>query len=183
MNSLAGHLLISDRSLTDPNFFQTVILMVQHDQDGALGLIINRPSNAHLKSLWPKIGEGKCHYEGLVYRGGPCEGPLMALHCERALSDSQVLENVFHTTSREAVAELVGQTDIPLKVFAGYSGWSAGQLEQELNEGSWLALPAKSEHVFGDTDELWKSVTGAVVGAALIKAAGLKHVPSDPRLN
>lgn len=181
--SLQGKLLIANRELSDPNFFQSVVLMLQHDTDGAVGLVVNRPSEARLKALWKKLEGGSCRYEGPLYRGGPCEGPLMALHDNVALADSTIIEGLYHSTSREAIAELVAKPPKILKIFAGYSGWGDEQLDNEMKEGSWLVAPAKLEYFASDDDHLWRTVTSGIIGAALIKAAQVKHVPNDLRMN
>ena len=183
MKSLQGHLLASDRGLTDPNFFQAVVLMVQHDAQGAMGIVLNRPSDARVAALWKKMNAGPCRHAGVLYHGGPCEGPVMALHDDPRLADSTILDGVYFASDREAINELLAKERSLLKIFAGYAGWSDGQLEAELEEGSWLTTPAKREHFAIDESELWKRVTGEIVGAALIRAANVRHVPNDLRLN
>ncbi len=183
MNSLQGHFLIASQELTDPNFFQAVVLLVQHDDDGAMGMIVNRPSDTPLKKLWSKVEKGPCRFPGLLYRGGPCEGPLMALHDAPELADSTVLDGLYYSTGRDTIAELVAKPPQFLRIIAGYSGWGAGQLESELAEDSWRVLPAKREHLQEDDAQLWRKLTGDIIGAALIKAAHVKHVPKDLRLN
>lgn len=183
MKSLQGHFLIASHELTDPNFFQTVVLLVQHDDEGAMGLIVNRPSETPLKKLWKKLEQGVCRHTGVLYRGGPCEGPLMALHDAPELADSTVLDGLYYSTGRDSIAELVAKPPQFLKLFAGYSGWGAEQLENELAEGSWRVLTAKREHLSADDLQLWRKLTGDIIGAELIRAANVKHVPKDLRLN
>lgn len=183
MKSLEGHFLIAGQELTEPTFFQTVILLVQHDDSGAMGVIVNRPSETPLKKLWKQVEHGPCKFNGLLYRGGPCEGPLMALHDAPELADQTVLDGLYFTNGRDTIAELVAKPPQFLRIFAGYSGWAAGQLEGEMDEGSWRVSPAKRDQLTADDSQLWRKLTGDIIGAALIKAAHVKHVPKDLRLN
>src|SRR3982751_5237695 len=82
MKSLKGHLLISSPRLMDPNFVRTVVLMVQHGEEGALGLILNRPLQATVRDVCEKVLETPCEIEAPLHQGGPCEGPLMVLHTD-----------------------------------------------------------------------------------------------------
>jgi putative transcriptional regulator len=80
MDSLRGQLLLASRRLADPNFFHAVVLMVQHGEDGALGLVINRPLEVTIKQACDDSLEMVCETEGILHQGGPCQGPLMVLH-------------------------------------------------------------------------------------------------------
>src|SRR5690348_8195431 len=98
MESLAGKLLIASSGLMDPNFVQTVILMVQHDENGALGLVLNRPLQTTVKEACEQALETECEVEGYLYQGGPCEGPLMVLSGVETAGQIQVTEGVHFTT-------------------------------------------------------------------------------------
>ena len=93
--SLRGHLLIASPKLVDPNFHRTVVLMIQHTDDGALGLVLNRSTGKLLQNIWSEISEKPCDGELVLHLGGPVPGPLMALHTAEWLSDSEVLPGVF----------------------------------------------------------------------------------------
>ena len=79
MESLQSHLLIAAADLSEP-FAHSVVLLVRHNDEGALGLILNRRTNASLKETWARLSEVPCHRNEALYLGGPCEGPLVALH-------------------------------------------------------------------------------------------------------
>lgn len=182
METLQGHLLIAIPELADPNFFRSVVLVIQHDEAGATGVVLNRPSNMTVAEVWAEVSEQACDCLQPVHVGGPVEGPLIALHSSLNLGESLVLPGVLVSMSREQLDDLVSQTEYPFRLFSGYSGWGPGQLENEISVGGWLIMPAQPEHVFASPDELWKQVCAAV-GASVMKAQMGKHVPVDPSLN
>lgn len=183
MKSLQGHLLIASRDLADPNFHHAVVLIAQHSEEGALGLILNRRSKVSVKQVWDQISSAECDDQRPLHLGGPCPGPLIAIHTRHFLGDEQIIEGVFYGADKEHLEQLVNEQEDPVKFFAGYAGWGAGQLESELKSGSWLTLPASPEHVFSDGDELWEHVVKALGRSTLISTLKLKHVPDDPSLN
>src|SRR5208282_6015778 len=91
MEVLQGRLLIASPRLVDPNFFRSIVLLVQHSEDGALGLILNRQLKISVRSAWAQISQSVCQADGFLYQGGPCDGPLMVLHTIEEFSQHQVL--------------------------------------------------------------------------------------------
>jgi putative transcriptional regulator len=186
MNSLQGHLLIAGPRLRDPNFRKSVVLLVQHTDEGALGLILNRPTGTSIKDIWGQVSKTPCETEEPLRLGGPCHGPLMALHTQARFSETEVLEGLYLCGDPEKLERLVAQKSGQSRYFVGYAGWSAGQLESELAEGSWLTAPARLDHVFHSGDEeadLWQRVTQELARSKVIASLKIKHVPEDPRLN
>ncbi len=183
MNSLAGHFLIASPHLADPNFVRTVTLLVQHTDEGALGLVLNRPTGKTVKDLWDEIGKVPCENELPVHLGGPVPGPLMALHTNREFSDMEVLPGVFLSTDEESLNVLVANEEPSLKLLAGNAGWGAGQLESEFDAGGWLTLPATSELIFYDGFDLWEKVAKQSGRATLRDMLDLKDMPDDPSVN
>jgi putative transcriptional regulator len=182
--SLKGQLLLASGKLIDPNFRQSVVLMVQHDENGAMGLVLNRPLETTVKDVCAQVLELPCQVEGPLHHGGPCEGPLMLLHTRESSSQIQVSPGLFFTTEKEQIEGLLGDaglTDTSVKCFVGYAGWGAGQLEAEMEVGSWVTVAADAELVFGDNvDAQWqKLMTRATVGLDIDPA----KIPEDPNLN
>jgi putative transcriptional regulator len=152
MTSLAGSFLIAKPVLQDPNFVQTVVLLLKHDDEGAFGLVVNRPART----------------EGVpfpVYVGGPCPASgLILLHGHEEWAEGgdepaqQVAPGVFigDADCLRRVAETKEGEPARFRVFAGYSGWGSDQLERELAAGAWILAPANGELVF-DTpvEQLW----------------------------
>ena len=183
MKNLQGHLLVASAELKDPNFFRSVVLLIRHNDEGAFGLILNRPTSASVKEIWTQVSETPCLSDEPLRLGGPVQGPLMAIHTVEHLSDIESVPGVFASAEPEKLEELVARAGASVRFFAGYAGWGAGQLENELGEGSWLTTPASAAHIFGDDEELWQRVNKAIADADLITTLKIKHVPPDPRLN
>lgn len=176
MHSLVGHFLVSLPQLTDPNFFRTIVLIVQHNDSGALGLILNRPSRASVTEVCEKLLEDPGHsIQGQVHQGGPCDGPLMILHDEEAAADLTVMPGVHFTTDRAKLEWLLQKHESSATVFVGYSGWTAGQLEGELESNSWLVFPALPSEVFS-RELVWQTL---ITRAFLAQYVPLERIPPE----
>lgn len=189
MASLQGCFLIAAPSLLEPSFARTVVLMVQHDENGAMGLIVNRPvPDLSLRKVWAEFSGDPCPVDHPVHQGGPCEGPLMVLHTQSAASQSQVLPGssehpaLLLSTEESEVRWLVEHGVTPAKFFAGYAGWSPGQLEEEISEASWLTLPATVEQVFSEHDP-WRLLVRRATHHADLRGLSPRILPDDPSLN
>jgi putative transcriptional regulator len=185
MNStnLKGKLLVASPRLLDPNFARSVLLMVDHSETGALGLIINRPTGLSVKELWAQVSEADCAVRDIVYAGGPCTGTLMVLHSESACSQIQVMDAVHFSSEISQITSLVSANAWPIKVFYGYAGWGAGQLEGEMATGSWLVFPAGLDQVFGDPDNLWDSLIAGHYQSLGLGSIKPRFIPRDPSMN
>lgn len=180
MESLQGKLLIASARLADPNFARAVVLMVQHTDDGALGLVLNRPLEATVQQACEQVLEESCAVEGQLHQGGPCEGPLMVVHTQEDYGELEILPGLYFTTERQKIEWLLRHEDAESKFFVGYSGWGAGQLEGEMETGSWLVCPADARMVFKGDEKQWtKLFTTATVG----KWVKPEHIPDDPSMN
>ncbi len=186
MESLAGHLLIAIPDLHDSNFYRTVVLVFRHDEEGASGVVLNRPSNVQVKKVWHEIAKdgemSHCNCKDMVHVGGPVEGPLIGLHTSLALGESPVIPGVFVSMGRDNLNTLVHQSEQEFKIFSGYSGWSPQQLDSEIKQGGWLTFPANKDHLFDSPEGLWKQVCQQVGDDVLRPHIG-KIQPSDPTLN
>ena len=155
-----GKFLVASRSLLDPNFSKTVILLVSSDDDGALGIIINRPTPVTLDQMVEDL-QGIEEDPETVWVGGPVAHWQLVLlfRSEFHPEDTEsVLEGVYFSGSREVLEDLL-EGDMEYRVYAGYAGWSPGQLEHEIARGSWHVLPGESEMIFdGDPMSLWEEL-------------------------
>lgn len=180
-DSLRGQLLVSSERLGDPNFARTVVLLIAHDHEGAVGLVLNRPLPVTLGSLAKHSTGDSCPREGVVYRGGPCEASILALYNDDASPHgTPVLPGLRCTSDPLLIRHLLSHTTGQVRFFAGYSGWSAGQLESELEERAWLLLPARLEHVFTNPDSVWNLTRTELVLGQPIRP---ELIPPDPSLN
>jgi len=180
MPSFAGHFLIASPRLMDPNFFHTVVLLVQHDENGSLGLVLNRPLSATVADVCRDSLELDCAIEGFLHQGGPCPGPLMAIHTFDGAAQTPVVDGIHFTTEKDRLELLMAEADATARFFVNYSGWTAGQLEAEIDEGSWLTLPATTADVFASTDQLWTRLSKM---ATLSKWVKPDRIPDDPSVN
>lgn len=160
VGSLAGKVLVSPPALTDPNFAWTVVLLLAHNPEGALGLVLNRPTPLAVAEILP-AWEGRTSLPAQVFRGGPVDpSTVVALGPGRSgdrTGWSQLLDDV-GTVDLNVDPDEVGPLE-GLRVFAGYSGWGAGQLEGELAMGAWLVCAAHPDDVVDpDPDTLWRRV-------------------------
>ena len=183
MKSLQGQLLIASPHLPDPNFYRTVVLIVQHHAEGALGLVLNRPSFETVKSVLAAYTSTPLSNEIPVLIGGPIEGPLMAVHGVECCSEAEVITGVHFAAERDHILQIISREN-PFRLFTGYSGWGIGQLENEMEVGGWLTVRATSEHIFETpTEHLWKRVSSHIGDSILQQGLGIKVPDSDPRLN
>jgi putative transcriptional regulator len=183
MKSLQGHLLIASPKLLDPNFFRSVVLMVQHDEQGAMGIVLNRPLEVSIRKAWKQVSETPCAAKGYIHQGGPVDGPLIVLHTDDTFSEVEVADGVHFCTDRDSVEQIVWQAEGPMKFFVGYAGWGPGQLEDEMEEGSWLTLPASSTQIFDGGEEQWLTLMRTVTTGGLFPNINPKCIPEDPSMN
>jgi putative transcriptional regulator len=181
MQSLRGHLLIAGPDLLDPNFRRTVVLVGEHGEEGAMGLVLNRPSLITVEEAVPPLAGIAAEAE-LVYVGGPVQPQAIVVLGEFgdvAEAAALVLGSIGFLPG-----ELEGAEDVPslarARVFAGYAGWGPGQLDEELAESSWIVEPALPEDVFtDDPDGLWSAVLRRKGGPFTVLAL----MPPDPSVN
>lgn len=184
MKSLKGHFLIAVPELADLNFFRSVVLLIQHDKNGAMGVILNRPANVTVKAVWKDVFDIESHCGDLIYVGGPVEGPLIVLHTQFSRADLDVLPGIFVAMSKPFIYEIVDENVRPFRMYSGYAGWGAGQLEQELEAGGWLTMPADGDQIFASPQDLWKHVCEEF-GSQVMQSqlTGRVVVPPNPSLN
>jgi putative transcriptional regulator len=183
MESLEGQLLVASPQLLDPNFARSLVLLIQHNQEGAFGLVVNRPITKTIQELWREVGSAPCKSRQPIYLGGPVPGPLMALHDKRPLAEREVVPGVLFAAKKPHLDQLVLSEEPAYKVFVGHSGWGAGQLENELHQGAWRTLPATAEYVFSTDDTLWETVFREIGHELLKSMLHVKDLPPDPTVN
>jgi putative transcriptional regulator len=180
----AGMLLVATPALLDPNFADTVVLLLDVDDNGALGVVLNRPSAVPVEDVLADWGEVVAE-PGVLFHGGPVstEGAL-AVGLLRNSDDAPVgFREVFGQlgiVDLDTPVELVDGSLDGMRIFAGYAGWGAEQLVGEIEEGSWYVVPAQPFDVFrGDPDDLWRDVLRRQPG----ELAWHSTRPVDPDLN
>ncbi len=170
-----GKFLVAGRQLGDPNFRETVVLLIEYGLEGAMGLVINRPSTVKLASVFPDIKELKQRQDA-IYVGGPVAADQMLLLIGSTGPPEQstpVTDGVYISSSWKVLERLMKKTgkDARFRLFAGYAGWAPDQLDFERSRGDWHVLKAEAEMVFSQNPaELWPE---------LIRRATVKWVHMD----
>lgn len=162
-DDLTGHLLIAMPSLQDDNFHQTVSLICEHNDDGVMGITLNRPSQYLMAELFTELNlHTRDHPHTMLYEGGPLQpesGFILHRNTDgkRWENTVNVTDEIYLTTSKdiiESIAANEGPSDYHISL--GYAGWSAEQLTQEMIENSWLTTPASADHIFNtQPEDIW----------------------------
>ncbi|NYD42723.1 YqgE/AlgH family protein [Nocardioides panaciterrulae] len=180
----AGVLLVATPALLDPNFAHTVILLLDADEDGALGVVLNRPSPVLVSDVLEGWGEVVAEPE-VLFHGGPVstEGAL-AVGVLSAPDDVPVgfreVAGHLGLVDLDTPVELIDGSLAGVRIFAGYAGWGASQLASEIEEGSWYVVPSVPGDVFRtDAGDLWRAVLRRQPG----ELAWHSTRPVDPDLN
>ncbi len=180
----AGVLLVATPALLDPHFAQTVVLLLDVDEQGALGVVLNRPSTVPVADVLEPWRDVVVEPE-VLFHGGPVstEGAL-AVALLRTEDDVPVgfkgVTGQLGLLDLDTPVELLDGSLAGLRIFAGYAGWGAEQLVDEIDEGSWYVVPGHAPDVFGvDPSDLWRDVLRRQPG----ELAWLSTRPADPGLN
>jgi putative transcriptional regulator len=180
MDSVKGQLLVAGPRLVDPNFWRTVVLIVEHSDEGALGLVLNRPTEAVIADTVPALTQ-LLEDDDLVFLGGPVQtSGLIVLARFRDPSEAALLafDDVgLLATDPEASGEVALHC---ARAFVGHAGWGPGQLDGELERGDWILEPARTDDAFSDApSELWSGVLSRKGGSYALIA----RMPADPSMN
>ena len=146
----AGRLLVATPQLADPNFERTVVLVLDHDESGSLGVVLNRPSPVPVGEILPDVGRRSSPSPGVLFHGGPVGHRLRARR--RALAGRARPERATRSASAASSTTPASSTSTRrpssstprsagMRIFAGYAGWGDGQLDAEIDEGSWYVVP------------------------------------------
>ncbi len=181
MESVRGQLLIAGPALLDPNFWRTVVLMIEHTAEGALGLVLNRPSETTVGEAVPQLEE-LVDPEDQLFIGGPVQPSAVIVLAEfEDPTDAALIafEDIGVLGTGSPPEELAAGVRAG-RAFVGHAGWGPGQLDSELERGDWILEPARRQDAFtGTPPELWAQV--------LIRKGGsyalIARMPPDPSVN
>jgi putative transcriptional regulator len=191
---LTGHLLVASPRLADPNFTRRVILVLDHGDHGALGVVIDRPGGVAVGELLPQW-HSLATAPAELFTGGPVARNaligLVRLTSRPEASEERRLEQSgwrmlvdadrpVGTVDLSSDPALIGDSIVGARLFSGYAGWDSDQLEEEIEEGSWYVVPAEArDPISADPEGLWRRVLRRQ-GGALTVVAGF---PEDPAMN
>ncbi len=181
VETLRGQLLVAGPALDDPNFHRTVVLVGEHGEEGAMGVVLNRPAPVTVDEAVPPLA-GLGSSGELVHVGGPVQPQAIVVlgdFVDPANAGALVFDAIGFLPGEIESADDVGELR-RVRVFAGYAGWAPGQLELELESEAWIVVPALADDVFTDEPEqLWSTVLRRQGGPYALLAL----LPADPRVN
>lgn len=177
----AGKVLIAQPFMSDSTFSRSVVLLCEYSKEGALGFVLNQPTNVNINDVLPEFPSPDLP----ISHGGPVQ--LDTLHIihksPMVLGGTEVDKGVYWGATLDALQDFINDesfTESSLRLFVGYSGWSPGQLENELKEGSWLITNLADNMVFNtDPDDLWKNAIYSLGN----EYRYIANLPVDPSLN
>ena len=176
-----GKVLISEPFLPDPNFSRTVILLTEHNTEGSIGFILNRASTYQIEELIEDFPE----FNAKVYVGGPVGlNQLFFIHTlgDKIEDSQEIVKGLYWGGNFEHLKLLIEAKEITpkdIRFFAGYSGWSVDQLQNEINEKSWIVASTNSDQVMMQSDEYWQEFMQSLGKKFKI----MSSFPEDPSLN
>ncbi|CAN5170084.1 YqgE/AlgH family protein [soil metagenome] len=180
-----GALLVATPALLDPSFERAVVLLLDVDEDGALGVILNRPSPVSVEEVLPGWSAAVAEPD-VLFRGGPVgtdSALAVAVLPERGGEDPVGFRRMFGATGivdLDAPTEIIAPALGGMRIFAGYAGWGTGQLEDEIEEGSWYVVPTSPDDLVGShPEQLWSRVLRRQPG----ELAWVATRPADPAQN
>lgn len=176
-------LLVANGSLLDPNFKRSVVLVCEHGENGAYGLILNRPTDHRFCDMFPDTPAFQGE-KSVLWSGGPCEpNRVQVLHgfSSTDIGGVKLMKGVYIGGDLDLiVGKRRDQPEVPCRFYMGYSGWGEGQLENELECKSWIKAEAGTKAVFcGNPDTLWSMVLNQMGGYYTF----LSTMPPDIRMN
>ena len=176
--ALAGQLLLAHPALQDDNFRRSVVLLSAHDANGAMGVVLNRPAGKRLGQLNAEFALSALS-DVPIYQGGPVQTEQVLLCAWRFHDDASGFQLLFGIDPQKAI-ELLAEGNVHMRAFLGYAGWSAGQLENELQQNTWVVSPLKPGLLEGEQDEgLWRGILTDLSHDWKL----LVDEPDDPELN
>lgn len=179
--SLTGQLLLASPALRDPNFTRTVVLIGAHSEEGAMGVVLNRPSAVAIDDAVPQLSAA-VDGDDRVFVGGPVQPEslvLLAEFVDPGPAGLLVLGRIGFPAP-DADIEALAEATSRGRVFAGYAGWGEGQLDAELEQGDWILDAAQPQDVFSEApEELWSEVLTRKGGSYALIA----RMPTDPSVN
>ena len=170
-----GSLLVATPELADPNFARSVVLVLRHDDNGTLGVVVNRVTSLAPVRVFPEFSPALDTYGGTLYRGGPV-GPARVLFLITGLAaaviqSEELIDDLYVSGDPQLLPDLMALAEGPngLRLYAGHAEWIAGQVEREIAAGNWRVIPGNVDLVFADPAAMWEQA--AAIGAGEVVAS------------
>ena len=177
-----GSLLVAAPALFDTSFRKAVVLILQSNQNGTFGVVLNRPADEKIKYAWQEL-TGSNDGDGNIVQGGPIGGPIFAIHQHHSIAELEMPGGIFVTAQSEKFQELIEQDVSQYRIVFGVAGWQQGQLVEELDLGLWYNIDGNAEQVFDDSDWMWEKSLRRYGQQVLCDVIGLKNVYDNPLWN
>lgn len=184
MKSYQGMALVASPYLSDPNFMRSVVYILQHSEEGAVGLVLNRPLNISIGELLSELTTQTVQNGDPVYYGGPVDG--LVLMMRSTIDVGHEGKAVFIASDHDRITKIADREQgdsHSLRIFDGYSGWGPSQLDSEMDEGSWLIWDIQPDQLFGEPNELWQTAVRHIGREVIARGVAGVDMPTDPSRN
>ena len=185
MKSLKGYLLVASPKIKNSIFEKSTILILEHSHKGAYGIIIDKYlSDSTIEEIWQE-STGLLNMTWLTTGqplniGGPINGPLVVIHTNKKLGEEKITDEVYFSVINKTINKII-KKEKTLKMFSGYCRWENGQIEQEIESGSWFIFESKLEYIFNLKNDLWNEILNTEYLEILKES--IKNIPLDASLN
>lgn len=180
-----GQLLIASEKLNGTAFDRTVVLLVQDDENGTFGVVLNRPANEKQKREWRQHSGSPEHVASKLVHGGPMGGPVFAIHKFQSLAEMEMPGEIFISAKAESIQQLFDRNPENYRIYLGIAGWKPDQLVSEVEQGLWYVMDSDPEDIFDDAEWLWEKALFRFGEITLCDILGISEyeLPLDPSLN
>ena len=200
MESLTGNLLVASSIVGDPVYSRGVCLVVHQDDDGAIGVMLNRPMQPEPAAFMKMLGnDGDAPSNrlastpgpsspptnplGTVHFGGPLSGPVVAIHPLSQYAEAETGQGIYVAAQKQNLEDLVREQPCPYRLIVGHLGWESGQLQAEIDAGIWHPMPATVDTVFRNAAEMWPGLIGRATSRSMARWIGVPDVIGAGELN
>ncbi|MEM9943973.1 MAG: YqgE/AlgH family protein [Planctomycetota bacterium] len=173
-----GTLLVASPALENTSFRRSVVLVLQNNEEGIFGVVLNRRPNDKVMTAWHQIA-GENDSAEKVLQGGPIGGPVFTLHTDRNLAEHEVFQGVYVSKANRDHLEMFDDQKTEYRVVFGLAGWKKGQLQEEVEQGVWLPLAGDQTLVFDDPELLWETSLIEFSRETLKDVLGLSGLPAS----
>ncbi len=186
--SLVGKLLVTTPYVpVGFPFSQAVILVLQDTHEGVFGVVLNRPASPEMLLAWQQVTDRPQFAAEKLVAGGPVQGPVLAIHREQDLAEVEIQGGLFVSVQKEAIEELsnleLDHAGSPFRIVLGAVSWTPGQLENEIDRGTWFVVDGEPDQIFSDPSQMWERSVRRYGAESIRNLTGIRNFPSDPLLN
>ncbi len=199
MELLTGNLLVASSIVSDPIYLHGVCLVVHHDEENVIGVMLNRPMQPNPAALLQMFGEPSPESNrlretmaetsaaatplGTVHFGGPLSGPVVAIHQMSQYAEAETGSGIYVAAQKQHLEDLVREQPCPFRLIVGHLGWGTEKLQAELDAGMWHLLPATIDIVFSNAQQMWPGLVRRATTRSLARWIGTSDVIGAAELN